>query len=709
MLSIGIPVIAIACAAEWGVLQERPAPSLQDSLGVADSLAQSESDCARMVTAYILALTTTSRSEDLQRRIRVDSLLERAFRTFPNEARVFLALGYLRLQQGMRSDAARLLARATARAHGSIPPLTPRERAVIAYVRGRMSQDDWRDWRRFGQLMGSTRGQWDCKALDLEIEMNVGAGAGAVQTAATGILPSLVTFNIGCPALFQRLMDLDFRSFADLKSDARSELETQYRTALALEPKYWLPFQSLASEYVFETDWRALRELSRQGVSTWPERFAPVAYLALAEYRLGRDSVARNLFDEAIARAPPSTRSVYTSPELVLSISDARTFQTLPPGIKEQMGGAYWRSREVLFLTQVNERLLEHQARVTAADLIFGDPSAGIAGWNTNAGEVWVRFGRPLKIRDLAMENGRGSFWSYGPDPDLVFTRFLTYSQFRIHEDAGPALQQLRERGASRFRPSELDSVLPLGGQVVRFRSRRSATTDLLLLAPYPHEDTTRIVAGATVLDESFAPIARWTDGVEPGGGFAITIAELSKGGYNVVLEALDRTRRVLFQRRDTLTASFPDTALALSDLLLARRIEGPDMPRRRRELQFEYLYDTEVAELDTLSLYWEVYNAPVDPQGLARYAVTLELLDATRRPLFARIVRSVGRAIAGERPATRIEFERAALPQDGTVIEWVALAADWEPGTYEITVTVRSLTEPSVATVSRALVIRSP
>lgn len=709
MLSI-IPAIAIACVVEWGVLSERPVPSLQDSLAVADSLRRADSKCAQMVAAYVFAFTTTSNPNDFARRSEVGGLLEQALRAFPNEPRVFLALAYLRLQQGMRSDAARLLGRTNSRARSSHPPLTPHERAVIAYLRGRLSRDVWRDWRSFGQLMGIARGQWYCEELGLEIAMNLQGGAGARVAAATeGILPSLVTFNLGCPELFERLMDLDFRSLADLKRDARSDLETWYRAALALEPTYWLPFRGLASEYAFEADWHALRDLSRRNTSAWPERFQPLAYLALAEYRLGRDSIARALFDEAIARMPPATRAIYTSPELVLSIVDARTFQTLTPRVREQMSQAYWRSREVIFLTAENERLLEHQARVTAADLVFGGPAMSTAGWNTSAGEVWIRFGRPAKIRDLAITNGRASFWSYGPDPDIVFTRFLTYAQFRIHEDAGPALQQLRERGATRFRPAALDSVVPLGGQVARFRSRGTAGTDLLLLAPYPTMASNQVVAGITVLDQDFAPVARWADTLEPGDGIAVTVADLSAGQYNLVIEVLDRTKRVLFQRRDTLTAQFAHSAFAMSDLLLARGVEGSDSARRRQHLRFRYLYDTQVEDLDTLTLYWEIYNPPVDDQGVAQYAVTIQVLDATRRPLLARVVRAVGEALFGGRPGTVIEFERTVAPDHDTVIDWVGLSADWESGTYEVVVTIRSLSGRGEVSARRAFVLQSP
>ncbi|MGE5411797.1 MAG: GWxTD domain-containing protein, partial [Clostridiales bacterium] len=56
----------------------------------------------------------------------------------------------------------------------------------------------------------------------------------------------------------------------------------------------------------------------------------------------------------------------------------------------------YWKVNDPLELTQYNERLLEHYSRVAYANLRFGNSKNKIPGWQTDKGEVVLRYGEPL-------------------------------------------------------------------------------------------------------------------------------------------------------------------------------------------------------------------------------------------------------------------------------------------------------------------------
>lgn len=703
MLLIAALLAPLDCSTYWIDVQRARPTTRADTVAVATDLQSTEARCARLVAAYLRALTTSSITAADERH-ELDSTLQSLFSTYSQEPRIYVALAFLRLRDGALSTAARLFRRAEDRAEAAAVPLDSHERAIIAYGQGRVKQAEWRDWRSFGQLMGMTRGQWDCPELDLEIEMNIGKG-GAGAAAASGILPSIVQFNFACPELFERLVDDDFRQLSDLKSDSRRDLERYYRQALEIDPGLWQAAQALSSELIFEASWHELRTFVNLLVARFPDRYEPLIMLALAERASGNDSLATVLFQRAIIQLPDSMKSAYTSPELVLRLSESQVFADQPPSMRRQLSSAYWRSRQVMFLADGNERLLEHYVRVATADLLFRDPDGGEPGWATNVGGVWIRYGRPLKIRELAIKNGRASFWSYGPDPDFVFTRFLTYRTHLVHEDASPAFHQLEEEQPTRFRPSDVDAVRSLDRQIARFRGRDGGG-ELIVLAPHPLGTVGSPDEGVTLLDAEFRTIARWR-GPARGDGLRVTLTSLRPGTYSVVTEALDRAGRLLYQSRDTLTIPEPSAYLALSDILLIKQIDGPSQAANRSEVDFDWLYGSSISAAATLGLYWEIYGSREDEPGPREYRITVDVRDATERSLLTRIVRSVGRGFRRERPTTRLEYTRISDTAPKTV-EWLNLRGDWLAGkSYDVRVTVVETQTGRTASASRRFDVR--
>jgi len=57
----------------------------------------------------------------------------------------------------------------------------------------------------------------------------------------------------------------------------------------------------------------------------------------------------------------------------------------------------FWSSSDPLYLTKYNERLLEHYSRVAYSNLRFSIPKLGVTGWNSDRGEILVRYGEPLE------------------------------------------------------------------------------------------------------------------------------------------------------------------------------------------------------------------------------------------------------------------------------------------------------------------------
>ena len=78
----------------------------------------------------------------------------------------------------------------------------------------------------------------------------------------------------------------------------------------------------------------------------------------------------------------------------------------------------YWKVSDPLYITDYNERLLEHYSRVAYANLNFSVPSMNIVGWKSNQGEVILRYGEPLnrmRIRPSLGDrvNMKTEVWDY--------------------------------------------------------------------------------------------------------------------------------------------------------------------------------------------------------------------------------------------------------------------------------------------------------
>jgi len=56
----------------------------------------------------------------------------------------------------------------------------------------------------------------------------------------------------------------------------------------------------------------------------------------------------------------------------------------------------FWTSQDPRFLTPYNERKLEHYFRLTYADLLYGSPGLNLRGWDTQRGQILVRYGPPV-------------------------------------------------------------------------------------------------------------------------------------------------------------------------------------------------------------------------------------------------------------------------------------------------------------------------
>lgn len=151
----------------------------------------------------------------------------------------------------------------------------------------------------------------------------------------------------------------------------------------------------------------------------------------------------------------------------------------------------FWNSRDPLYLTEYNERLLEHYSRVVYSNLKFSVEDQDVTGWNSDRGEILIRYGEPLKrvrLRPYINAGGRTALmlktdlWIY-KDKEFGFTddywtgdyRFSVpnylgrhFSQYKY--DTYTYTEYLRRTNPEDFEPVYKGPVFSLPYNIVQFK-----------------------------------------------------------------------------------------------------------------------------------------------------------------------------------------------------------------------------------------------
>jgi GWxTD domain-containing protein len=666
-------------------------PEIGAALTRADSLALAEkylasppggdSRCGDGLAGFLLGMKSSPAQDAWQERQRAGELIERALRDFSEEPRLYLALALVLHHRQSRTDALRNLDRATERASGAEVPLSPRELAILHYTRGMIQQDFWRDWRNFGHIDQVSGGQWRCSRDQAPTQDNF--------SSSSSDFTWLIAVNQLCPEVFTENMAKYFQPRWDMNLDARADMETAFTWAWQADPTFLAPPVALLSELVYAAEWSRADSLTQLLRERYPSDPRFRLYRALVLHEQGQDSLAALEYAAARGDLSDSVARPFEDVRPLLREDQQKAYDGLDTLGQREVRVAFWTSLEPLFLTTWNERRMEHMARVIAAGLLFSSSTLGTDGCETFAGQMWIRYGRPLHAWELPVSAGRAVFWDYGPGPDISFVRGMGYRSFRPTDVAVEVGNILARTSPQTYAMTTLaDSVLPLEAQVVRTLGP-SHRPQLLVYGEWPARASDGSRAGLTLLDLAYFPVAQWRGGKPTRPGIAAELNGMAAGGYSLTVEVWDTAQRRLYRLRDTVTTlGTGDRVFVVSDLLLVTEItppEGDDITSRR-DLPVSPLYGATVPKGKPLGIVWETYRLDSLPEGRRRYQVNIEVQNASRQPILARMLRSMS---GGERRGTRIEFESSRPMAEGRTVEWVEVSSDLPIGNYRLVFTI--------------------
>ena len=443
------------------------------------------------------------------------------------------------------------------------------------------------------------------------------------------------------------------------------------------------------------------------------------------------------LFDEAAASFADAfllmsgdERKPYENIAPLLPRDERELYLSSLPAKRDDWNRRFWAEHDPTPATEVNERLLEHYARVLAADWALSNERIDLDGWESDRGAALIRFGPPdHAYYDLGSgTSGAWVVWSYttpGGAMRLYFNdEFLNGDfHFPIGDHYGEVSRRILETAPQRYEYPLAYAAFPLGVEMAELRGADERTRiDFSLAIP----DSMRAPSGGrwnlflTFFDSEWSRFSRNRLTLRPD---TLPVIDKPSGRYRVYSGAIEMLPRELGCTCVLELVSDADRKKAVRRYPLEMRaMHGRSL--KLSSVRFAIKGDAGCGDaLDPVPLYarsealclgYEVYNLKAGADGIFRYRVTYAVrkpdagdagAPAGPRRTLAYMWDGIRGGKRGEKPYAEASFEqRADAPavSDNLQIDLAAL----EPGVYLLVLLVEDLSTGESAGESRRFTV---
>ena len=413
----------------------------------------------------------------------------------------------------------------------------------------------------------------------------------------------------------------------------------------------------------------------------YPEDMEAHLYLGLLFYESNKIEEAFKEYQSALSLMSVDERNDFTfnSVKELLKPIFGDQFKNFSEDELKKIITYFWKINDPLYLTNYNERLLEHYSRVAYANLRYSvrdknhpNSPPTMAGWKTDRGEVILRYGKPLiktRYRAYISAGGRTQInmstdvWQYKNftfgftdqfmNGKYVFSEPLPGSMFipQFSGDSPMLINYLRKAQFDEYNPKFEGPVFNVPYNIVQLKSEKYNYTDVyvnygLYAADslrkgneyfYPHK------WGLFFFDSVFKPIVKKEGTIDR---FSTTREIHLAGGKNLLINSLEMTvypdsgnMAFELERKSDKGVStnhfrfaaekFEPYKLGISDIVLANRITEDSIPVysiQRRNISIlpnpAYIF----VRNQPLYIYYELYNLKPDSSGMSSFEQKLIL-----------------------------------------------------------------------------------
>jgi hypothetical protein len=438
--------------------------------------------------------------------------------------------------------------------------------------------------------------------------------------------------------------------------------------------------------------------------------------LGLAQHAAGDAAGAERSLVAALGRMDERTRRQWADPTWLLDFREQRMVRGLAPHQRAEYERRFWIASNPLWLTEANERWVEHMARHAAARLLREAPrGAGAVRWGDDLDQLTVRYGTPAS---RAQVRGHRAFEAAGY-VEYYDTAQRAYSPERWLADGFPQPPLPGEppplyagRARSGYALRTVHRVIDLPHQLTRFVVGDDVVlrVDAALPTPAAAGDSTRVRLGLFAYDSAFTRRVQHVDErawAADSLRFSLAV-RLPASDLVYSVEALDSVAGFAARARYAIPAGVPDEGPVVSDLLVAFPFEQGRLPTRRDDPLLRARPTLELNAGETLGIYAEVYRITGTEPEVMRVEIALEPAD--RPGLIRQLGRWIGRAtgIAAPPSDPRVAWQAASEE----AVYPLALNLPLDPrrhGRHDLVLRVTDLASGMTAESRRALLIRQP
>jgi GWxTD domain-containing protein len=496
-----------------------------------------------------------------------------------------------------------------------------------------------------------------------------------------------------------------------------------FEKVLEIDPHHRDALVHLASIYLETDNFNKMIDLLEQMVKEDSLDKDAHLFLGLGYHRLGKYEEANEEYQMARSLMSEEERKVFDSVEPILSLREKKEHRR--SGNKSEYIKSFWKKRDPLFLTEYNERVLEHYNRVAYANLRFGVPKLGIEGYKTDRGQIYIRYGEPKIKNKIRPEiDGNNVFypttdvWLYG-DFQFVFEDSYSSGEYTF-SDAMPGTPShigSRYPGSYTQQAAELRIKMPeiyeykiegkkfeLPHLWVNFKANEGKN---LVKISYgipskiiEDSHSSLIQKGIFLFDEKWNEVYKDRQEnaelgpkvVSPNGNLYVEEKELRMmpESYHLAIEVRDKlSGNVGIIREDMLIEPYDSISLQLSDIsVVLKLVLANDSVATVMNPVLTYL------KLQPIHVYYEIYNLQKNQMGKTNYQVDYSVYREPKdekgfTKAFKRLGELIG--ISKKRAVVTLFFKGkgpvADKPQNVTID-----MADTDEGEYKLIVTLTDL-----------------
>ncbi|MBL7980106.1 MAG: GWxTD domain-containing protein [Bacteroidetes Order II. Incertae sedis bacterium] len=169
-------------------------------------------------------------------------------------------------------------------------------------------------------------------------------------------------------------------------------------------------YNHLMKVYLLKEEYREAAKMLQDMYAFFGDDPETNLFIGATQYKLGNLDASTQFFDRALAKMDTPMRTAFEDIGIILPETERAAYRHDPVGYATK----FWTSQNPRFLTAYNERKMEHYYRLIYADLLYSVPRLGIRGWESQRGQILIRYGVP-NVEIIMEKDGplgsRGKGW----------------------------------------------------------------------------------------------------------------------------------------------------------------------------------------------------------------------------------------------------------------------------------------------------------